>query len=205
MAQPILESFHRFPEPELMDMRRFAIEGPLLIRPPRFGDARGWFSEIWSRPHLAEAGFEAEFVQDNLSYSAAAGTLRGLHYQAPPEAQGKLVGVVTGAVLDVAVDLREGSPGYGRHVRAELTDEGGEQLWVPEGFAHGFVTLRPDTRVLYKVTRAYSPAHDRAIAWDDPDLAIDWGVEAPILSRKDREAPRLAEIDPPFPAGGGAR
>lgn len=185
-----------------MQIKTFDIEGPLLITPARFGDARGWFSEFYSASKLADQGFQAGFVQDNLSFSAEAGTLRGLHYQAPPEAQGKLVGVMTGAVLDIAVDIRPGSKTYGRHVRAELSEANGAQLFVPEGFLHGFVTRAPQTRVFYKVTRAYSSAHDRSIAWNDPDLSIDWGVDSPVLSQKDRDAPRLSEIDPPFGEGG---
>jgi len=183
-----------------MQIDRFDIEGPLLITPARFGDARGFFSETWNEKRLAEAGLEARFVQDNLSYSAQTGTLRGLHYQAPPMAQGKLVQAVTGAVLDVAVDIRQGSPTYGRHVSARLDAETGAQLWVPEGFLHGFITLEPDTRVAYKVTAYYSKPHDGAVAWNDPDLGVDWGCDAPVLSDKDTAAPRLRDIDPPFPA-----
>jgi dTDP-4-dehydrorhamnose 3,5-epimerase len=183
-----------------MQIDRFDIEGPLLITPARFGDARGFFSETWNEKRLAEAGLKARFVQDNLSYSAQTGTLRGLHYQAPPMAQGKLVQAVTGAVLDVAVDIRQGSPTYGRHVSARLDAETGAQLWVPEGFLHGFITLEPDTRVAYKVTAYYSKPHDGAVAWNDPDLGVDWGCDAPVLSDKDAAAPRLRDIDPPFPA-----
>lgn len=182
-----------------MQITSFDIEGPRLITPPRFGDARGWFSEFHSAARLSAAGLDIGFVQDNLSFSASSGTLRGLHYQAPPHAQGKLVGVITGAVLDIAVDVRDGSPTHGRHVRVELSEANGSQLWVPEGFLHGFVTLTPDTRVFYKVTHPYSSGHDRSIAWNDPDLAIDWGVQSPILSGKDRNAPLLAETAPPFP------
>jgi len=183
-----------------MQIDRFDIKGPLLITPARFGDTRGFFSETWNEKRLAEAGFTARFVQDNLSYSAQTGTLRGLHFQAPPMAQGKLVCVVTGAVLDVAVDIREGSPTYGRHVKARLDAQTGAQLWAPEGFLHGFITLEPETRVVYKVTQFYSKEHDGAVAWDDPDLAIDWGNDAPVLSDKDAAAPRLADIAPPFPS-----
>lgn len=183
-----------------MDVGAFPIEGPLLITPRRFGDDRGWFSESYNKRALAEAGLDVDFVQDNLSLSREVGTLRGLHYQAPPRAQGKLVSVVTGAVLDVAVDVREGSPTYGRYVSARLDGETGAQLWVPEGFLHGFVTLEPDTRVAYKVTAHYSREHDGAVAWDDPDIAIDWGVDAPVLSAKDKAAPRLKEAGVLFPA-----
>lgn len=181
-----------------MQIEKFPIDGPLLIRPKRFVDYRGWFSEIWNAGKLSESGFDIRFVQDNLTYSAEAGTLRGLHFQVPPASQGKLVMVLTGAILDVAVDLREGSSTYARHVRVELTSDGGEQLYVPEGFAHGFVTTRPGTRVLYKVTCPYAPEHDRAIAWNDPELAIDWGTAAPIQSAKDEAAPRLRDVGNPF-------
>lgn len=177
---------------------------PALITPPRFGDERGWFSETWNQHRLTEAGFHAEFVQDNLSFSARAGTLRGLHYQAPPHAQGKLVSVVTGAIRDVAVDVREGSPTYGRHVAVKLSAETGAQLWVPPGFLHGFVTLTPDTRVAYKVTALYSKPHDGAVAWDDPDLGVDWGITDPVLSDKDAAAPRLKDVAPLFPAPSSA-
>lgn len=183
-----------------MHIQRFDIEGPLVITPRRFGDERGFFSETWNERTLAEAGFAARFVQDNLSYSAQPGTLRGLHFQAPPMAQGKLVQAITGAVLDVVVDVRAGSPTYGRHVSARLDSRNGAQMWAPEGFLHGFVTLEPDTRVAYKVTNFYSKPHDGAVAWNDPDLAIDWGVAQPVLSEKDAAAPRLRDIAPPFPA-----
>lgn len=184
-----------------MQIETLDIEGPLLIRAARHGDARGYFEETWSQPRLAQAGFEASFEQDNFSYSAQAGVLRGLHYQAPPKAQGKLVTVLTGAIRDVVVDVREGSPTYGRHVSVELSEAEPVRLWAPEGFLHGFVTLKPDTRILYKVTKAFDPEHDGGVAWNDSDLAIDWGVEDPILSAKDQAAPRLAERGVLFPKG----
>jgi dTDP-4-dehydrorhamnose 3,5-epimerase len=171
----------------------------LLIRPTRHGDARGWFAETWSKPRLSQLGFKATFEQDNISYSDQAGTLRGLHYQAPPHSQGKLVGVVTGKILDVAVDVRDGSASYGCHVAIELSEDDPALLWVPEGFLHGFITRAPGTRVSYKTTRAYSAEHDGAIAWNDPDLCIDWGVSNPTLSGKDATAPRLSEAAPLFP------
>jgi len=185
-----------------MQIETFEIDGPLLLRPSRHGDARGWLSEIWSAPRLRAAGFSHEFVQDNLSFSAATGTLRGLHCQIPPAGMGKLVSVVTGAILDVAVDVRENSAARGRHVSVELTEENPAQLWIPDGFLHGFVTLRPDTRVLYKCTAAYSPDHERNVVWNDPELAIDWGVEAPVLSDRDRNAPRLRDLAPLYPQEG---
>ena len=175
----------------------------LLIEPKRFGDARGFFSEVWKRSALAAQGFTTDFVQDNHSLSREVGVLRGLHFQRPPTAQGKLVRVVRGRILDVAVDIREGSPTYGQHVTCELSSENWAQLWVPRGFAHGFMTLEPDTEVLYKVDAEYDPATDGGIAWDDPALGIDWPLPpgGPVLSDKDRKAARLADIAPPFPKG----
>lgn len=188
-----------------MEIEPLELDGALLIRGRRFGDARGWFEETWSEPRLAEAGFGETFVQDNLSYSASAGTLRGLHCQVPPAAQGKLVGVLTGAIRDIIVDVREGSPTFGRHLAVELADDDPVRLWAPPGFLHGFVTLTPATRVAYKVTAAYDGQADRSIAWNDPDLAIDWGVSDPILSDKDAAAPRLRDAGPLFPAKAGSQ
>ncbi|MCS6891513.1 MAG: dTDP-4-dehydrorhamnose 3,5-epimerase [Rhodovarius sp.] len=186
-----------------MKVTPLAIPDVLLIEPPRFGDARGFFSEVWKRSAFAAAGLAVDFVQDNHSLSREAGVLRGLHFQRPPAAQGKLVRVVRGRILDVAVDIRQGSPSYGRHVAVELSAENWRQLWIPRGFAHGFLTLEPDTEVLYKVDAEYAREHDAAIRWDDPDLAIPWPLPdgGPLLSEKDRNAPRLAEIPPPFPQG----
>jgi dTDP-4-dehydrorhamnose 3,5-epimerase len=177
-----------------------AIPGLLVLEPKKFGDHRGFFSETYSRARLAEAGFDREFVQDNHSRSAEVGTLRGLHFQTPPAAQDKLVRVVRGAILDVAVDLRRGSPTYGDHAAVELSAENWRQLLVPVGFAHGFVTLAPDVEVVYKVTDYYSPPNDRGLLWSDPDLGIDWGPAgaAPILSDKDRAAPGFAGFVSPF-------
>ncbi|HEX6867027.1 MAG TPA: dTDP-4-dehydrorhamnose 3,5-epimerase [Caulobacteraceae bacterium] len=188
-----------------MDVQRLEIPDVVLLRPKRHGDSRGFFVETWHRGRLAGAGIACDFVQDNLSYSAKAGTLRGLHYQRPPHAQAKLVSVLTGRALDVAVDARRGSPTYGRHVKAELSAETGAQLFVPEGFLHGFVTLEPDTRVAYKVSDHYAADCDGAVRWDDPDLAIDWGVSDAVLSDKDATAPLFADFDTPFAyAGAGA-
>lgn len=172
----------------------------LEITPKRFGDARGFFSESWNRESWAAVGLDFDFCQDNHSLSAAAGVLRGLHFQAPPRAQDKLVRVVTGAVLDVAVDIRKGSPRFGQWVAVELSAENGKQLLVPRGFAHGFLTLKPDTHFLYKCTDTYAPETEGAIRWDDPDLDIEWGVSSNsiTLSDKDKIAPFLAEIDSPF-------
>ena len=181
-----------------------AIPDVLLIEPAKHGDARGFFSEVWKRSALAAQGFAVDFVQDNHSHSQAAGVLRGLHFQRPPAAQGKLVRVIRGAILDVAVDIRQGSPTYGRHVAVELSAANWRQLWVPRGFAHGFLTLEPDTEVIYKVDAEYDAAADAGIAWNDPALGIAWPLPpaGPQLSDKDRRAPKLAEIAPPFPAGG---
>ncbi|MDX2264414.1 MAG: dTDP-4-dehydrorhamnose 3,5-epimerase [Hyphomicrobiales bacterium] len=179
-----------------MDVQALAIPDVKLIRPKKFGDERGFFSETYSRRALAEAGIDADFVQDNHSFSAQKGVVRGLHFQIAPHVQGKLVRVTRGAVLDVAVDIRRASPTYGQHVRAELSAENWAQLWVPPGFAHGFCTLTPDTEFLYKVTGYYSPECDRGLAWDDPALAIDWPVppQDAILSEKDRRHPTLADL-----------
>jgi dTDP-4-dehydrorhamnose 3,5-epimerase len=183
-----------------MELRATSIAAVTLITPARHGDERGFLSETYSRRAFAEAGIDLDFVQDNHSQSAPAGVVRGLHFQVPPVAQAKLVRVACGAILDVAVDLRRGSPTYGRHVAEMLSAANGRQMLVPVGFAHGFVTLAPDTVVLYKVTAPYSPAHDRGLAWDDPDLAIAWPVaaERAILSDRDRRQPRLADFDSPF-------
>ncbi len=171
-----------------------------MLAPGKHGDHRGFFSEVYNRRILAEAGIGIEFVQDNHSLSAEKGTVRGLHFQTPPFAQDKLVRVVRGSVFDVAVDLRRGSPTYGQHVSAVLSAEAWNQLLAPIGFAHGFMTLEPDTEVLYKVSNYYAPDHDQGILWNDPALGIAWPIpEAQaILSDKDRRQPRLAELATPF-------
>lgn len=186
-----------------MDVRTFDIEGVLLLTPPRFGDARGFFSEVFRQDVFDRHAGPVRFVQDNVSRSAARGTVRGLHYQAPPHAQGKLVRCPAGAVLDVAVDVRDGSPTYGRHVAVELSAENWSQLWVPPGFLHGFCTLTPDAELSYKVTDVYSAAHDGAVAFDDPEIGVDWPVDraTATLSDKDRAAPRLRDWTTPFQAG----
>lgn len=167
-----------------------------VIVPDRFGDDRGFFSETYSRRVMADAGIEEEFVQDNHSLSAVVGTVRGLHYQLPPFAQAKLVRVIRGAVVDVAVDIRRGSPTFGQHVAVTLSAAAWNQIYVPAGFAHGFCTLEPDTEVVYKVTAYYSRVHDRGISWNDPQLGIAWPVESATaqLSDKDRNQPRLADV-----------
>lgn len=165
-----------------------------IVVPQRIGDARGFFSEVWNGRDFAAAGIDADFVQDNHIRNPLKGTVRGLHYQIPPLAQGKLLRVTRGAVLDVAVDIRRGSPTFGRHAAALLSADNWRQLWVPAGFAHGYCTLEDDTEVQYKVTDFYSPPHDRGIAWNDPALAIGWPVdaEAVTISDRDRKLPLLA-------------
>ncbi len=172
----------------------------LLIAPRRFGDHRGWFVESFSKAGVAAAGFGREFVQDNHSMSRARGTVRGLHFQAPPHAQDKLVRVAHGAVLDVAVDIRTGSPTFGRHVAVELSAENGLQLLVPVGFAHGYQTLTEDAEVLYKVTDYYAPETEGGLRWNDAALAIDWPCLADHATVNGRDAawPTLANLESPF-------
>lgn len=183
-----------------MEIRPLALPEVLEIKPLRRGDHRGFFSEVWNGPALAAAGVDLPFVQDNHSFSAAKGVLRGLHYQLPPMGQAKLVRVVRGAIFDVAVDIRSGSPTYGRWVGLTVSAAEWNQILVPEGFAHGFVTLEPETEVLYKVSAPYSPEHDRGIRWDDPAIGIEWPLDgaAPTLSEKDAAAPLLADAGPAF-------
>jgi dTDP-4-dehydrorhamnose 3,5-epimerase len=187
-----------------MQIEPTALPDVVILTPRRFGDARGWFMETWNARHMAEAGLDLPWVQDNHSFSATRGTLRGLHFQTPPRAQDKLVRCSRGAIRDVAVDIRAGSPSYARWVAVELSAENGRQLLVPKGFLHGFVTLTDDCEVQYKCSDLYSPDHDGAVRWDDPAIGIDWGVAAPILSDKDAGAPRLADIGQPFRHGAGA-
>lgn len=173
---------------------------PKLLIPTRHGDQRGWFTESYNRARLADLGITDDFVQDNHSMSAAKGTLRGMHFQRPPHAQAKIVRCIVGAIWDVAVDLRGGSPTYGRWVAAELTAAGGEQLYVPAGFAHGFLTLTENAEVAYKASAYYAPESDEGLAWDDPDMAIAWplGGTEPFLSGRDRALQRLAGWESPF-------
>jgi len=179
---------------------RFTLPGPVLVTPRRFGDHRGFFLETYSSRDFAALGMPDLFVQDNHSLSAQPGTIRGMHFQPPPHPQAKLVRVLRGAILDIAVDIRHGSPSFGQHVAAELTAANAQLLYVPAGFAHGFCTLEPDTEVAYKVTDLYAPECDRGIAWDDPDLALPWpfAADAVQLSEKDRRAPRLRDLPPAF-------
>jgi dTDP-4-dehydrorhamnose 3,5-epimerase len=166
-----------------------------ILVPKKHGDHRGFFSEVYSRKLLADVGVTTDFVQDNHSLSVEKGVLRGLHYQVAPMAQDKLVRVVHGKILDVAVDIRKNSLTFGRHVTAVLSAENWHQIFVPAGFAHGFVTLEPNTEVLYKVSTYYSPTHERGIRWNDPKLGINWGIaeSAAVLSQRDREHPMLAD------------
>lgn len=179
-----------------MEVVALAIPDVKLITPRRFTDPRGSFAETFSRRRFAEAGLTAEFVQDNHSLSRPAGTVRGLHFQRPPFAQAKLVRVLRGAAFDVALDIRPGSPSYGRHVAVELTAESGAMILIPEGFAHGFCTLTADTEVFYKVSRDYAPQHEGGILWNDPALGVAWPIDAAeaVLSERDRAWPGFAEF-----------
>ncbi|WP_299836382.1 dTDP-4-dehydrorhamnose 3,5-epimerase [uncultured Jannaschia sp.] len=183
-----------------MQIEDTELEGVKIVTPRRFGDARGFFAETWNARAFAELGIEAEFVQDNHSLSEMAGTIRGLHFQAPPHGQAKLVRCGRGRLFDVAVDIRAGSPTYGRWTGAELSAENGRMLWIPEGFAHGFVTREPATEIVYKCTGFYSPEADGGVRWDS--CGIDWGLTGePILSDKDATAPPLGDFQTPFADG----
>jgi dTDP-4-dehydrorhamnose 3,5-epimerase len=181
-------------------IERLAIDDVWLFTPRRFEDERGWFCETFNALTLAESLGGVAFVQDNHAYSSCVHTLRGLHFQAPPKAQDKFVRVVRGAVLDVAVDIRRSSPTFGRSVAALLSADNRRQIFVPKGFAHGYLTLAPDTEVLYKVSDFYSREHEAGLFWDDPALAIDWGVarEQVIVAERDRLLPRLDQLNPFF-------
>ncbi len=187
-----------------MQVEPTALPEVLILTPRRFGDARGWFMETFSARRMAEAGLDHDWVQDNHSFSAARGTLRGLHYQAPPRAQDKLVRCSRGAILDVTVDFRAGSPRFGKWVAVELSAENGRQLLVPKGFLHGFLTLTEGAEVQYKCSDYYSTEHEGAVRWDDPEIGIDWGVKDPVLSDKDRAAPLLGDAPRPFRWEAGA-
>lgn len=182
-----------------MQIEDTILGGVKILTPARFGDARGFFSESWNRKVLEEYRLDLDFVQDNHSMSAVVNTVRGLHFQAPPHAQGKLVRCGQGALFDVAVDIRKGSPTWGQWFGIELSAANGKQLLVPEGFLHGFATLRPDTEILYKCTDYYAPECDGTVRFDDPAIGIDWGLSGPaVLSGKDAAAPGWAEFDSPF-------
>ncbi len=180
-----------------MEVRPLGLDGVFEIIPRKFGDDRGFFSETYKVKALAEARIDLSFIQDNHSYSAAKGVVRGLHYQLPPFAQDKLVRVIRGSILDVAVDIRKSSPTFGKWISLEVSAEKWNQILVPKGFAHGFITLTEDTEVIYKVTDYYAPEHDRSIRFDDPAIGIEWplcssGVQ---LSDKDRNAPLLTDAE----------
>ncbi|MEQ9039952.1 MAG: dTDP-4-dehydrorhamnose 3,5-epimerase [Silicimonas sp.] len=180
-----------------MEVRETTLPGVLVLEPKRHGDTRGFFCEFWNRNRMRDAGLDVDFVQDNMSLSADAGTLRGMHYQSPPHAQTKLVGCVHGSLHDVVVDARRGSPTYGQHFAIDLSFENGLQLFVPAGFLHGFVTREPNTVISYKVDDYYSQACDGAVRWDS--CGIDWDIgDAPLLSDKDTVAPRFEDFDSPF-------
>ena len=183
-----------------MQIEELPLPGAFVLTPKRFGDDRGFFSETFSARAFEEIAPGVNFVQDNHSLSRDAGTLRGLHFQLPPHAQGKLVRVPRGRVLDVIVDVREGSPTYGQHAGVELSAENWKQMWIPAGFAHAFCTLEPDTEFCYKVTEFYAPQSDSGLAFDDPDLGIEWPFsnEQLILSAKDRELQSLRDFKSPF-------
>ncbi|MBZ0123357.1 MAG: dTDP-4-dehydrorhamnose 3,5-epimerase [Roseovarius sp.] len=183
-----------------MQVEKTELDGVLILTPVRHGDARGFFSESWNRRRMAEHGIETDFVQDNHSFSSKVGTVRGLHFQAPPHAQAKLVRCGRGRLFDVAVDIRRGSPTFGRWVGVELSFDNGRQLLVPEGFLHGFITREPDTEIIYKCSDYYAPDCDGAVRFDDPDIGIDWGIDPKraVLSDKDRAAPLLRDFESPF-------
>lgn len=183
----------------LLEARPLELPELIELTPRRFGDDRGFFSEVWNHARFAEAGIPTQFVQDNVSLSRSKGVLRGLHFQTPPAAQAKLVRVSRGSIFDVGVDIRRSSPTFGRWAGVVLSAEKWNQLYVPEGFAHGFVTLEDDTEVTYKVSAPYSPEHDRSIRFDDPAIGIDWPLDGePVLSNKDAAAPLLADVESGF-------
>ncbi len=182
-----------------MQVDKLAIPDVLKITPRRFGDHRGFFAETYSARAYAEAGITDDFVQDNHSLSAQVGTVRGLHFQAPPHAQAKLVRCGRGAIFDLAVDVRKGSPTYGQWVGAELSADNGVQLYVPVGFAHGFATLQPDSEIVYKCSDYYAPETEGALIWNDSEVGIEWpDIGEAVLSEKDAVAPTLADFESPF-------
>jgi dTDP-4-dehydrorhamnose 3,5-epimerase len=183
-------------EEQELDFHAFAIDGPFEIRPRKIADERGYFSEIFRHKPFSERAGDVEFVQDNQSLSIRTGTIRGLHFQTRPAAQGKLVRCLAGRLFDVVVDLRRNSSTYGKWISVELSPEENNQLWVPVGFAHGFCTLEPNSVISYRVTDYYSPDNDEGVAWDDPDIAVEWAAVADpdTLSVKDRQQPKLADL-----------
>lgn len=182
----------------MINVTNTSLDGVYIIEPKSFGDNRGWFMESYSKRDMEAAGINVDFVQDNRSYSAKKGIIRGLHFQRNPMAQAKLVTCLRGAILDVAVDLRKDSPTYKQWISVELTAENRKELFIPKGFAHGFLTLTDDVEIMYKCDEFYSPEHDGGIRFDDPDIGVDWGVTDPILSEKDKNAPFLKDIELDF-------
>ena len=182
-----------------MELQALPLVGLVSVQPKRHGDGRGFFAEAYNRERYVASGLNANFVQDNHSVSTAVGTLRGLHFQAPPHAQAKLVRCGRGAIFDVAVDIRRGSPTHGKWVGEVLSEENGKQLFIPEGFAHGFVTLEPNSEIVYKCSDYYAPETEGSLRWDDPDIGIEWPLTGdPVLSEKDAIAPFLADFESPF-------
>ncbi|MED3711647.1 dTDP-4-dehydrorhamnose 3,5-epimerase [Peribacillus frigoritolerans] len=185
-----------------MKITKTKLKGVMLIEPKIFGDHRGWFTETYNEENLKKAGIDTVFVQDNHSFSATKGTLRGLHYQKDPKAQTKLVRCTKGSIFDVAIDIRKESPTYGEWYGVELSEENKKQLLVPKGFAHGFMTLTDDVEVQYKVDELYSPENDRGIIWNDPEIGIEWPMDIkPVLSAKDENAPLLKDAENNFMSG----
>ena len=181
-----------------MELEKTEIEGAVVLTPKVFGDNRGWFMESYSKRTLEELGISDEFIQDNRSFSAQVGTLRGLHCQTNPMAQAKLLTCLKGTITDIAVDIRKGSPTYKKWVAVELSEENKKMLYIPAGCLHGFVTRTPDVEVMYKVDKFYSPENDRSVRFDDPELGVVWDIENPILSQKDINAPLLKDSDVEF-------
>lgn len=181
-----------------MNLEKTQIDGVYIVEPKVFGDNRGWFYETYSKNAFKEMGIDVDFVQDNRSFSAKKGTLRGLHCQTDPKSQAKLVSCTRGEIIDVAVDIREGSPTYMKWVAVKLTEENKKMLFIPKGCLHGFVTVTENVEISYKVDEFYSPENDRSICWNDPEIGVDWGVDAPVLSEKDKNAPLLKESDVRF-------
>ena len=182
----------------MINIQNTSLDGVYIIEPKAFGDNRGWFMESYSKRDMEAAGINVDFVQDNRSYSAKKGIIRGLHFQKNPMAQAKLVTCLRGAILDVAVDLRRDSPTYKQWISVELNSENRYQLFIPKGFAHGFLTLTDDVEIMYKCDEFYSPEHDGGIRFDDPDIGVEWGCTDPILSEKDTNAPLLKDIELDF-------
>ncbi len=181
-----------------MEIVKTKLDGVVIVNPTVHGDNRGWFMESYSKLKFDDLGIDVEFIQDNHSYSKAKGTIRGLHFQKNPKAQAKLIRCTRGKILDVAVDIREGSPTYKQYVAIELSEENKKQLLIPKGFAHGFVTLTDNVEIQYKVDEYYAPKFDRSIYYADKEIGIDWGTENPIISQKDLEALKLKEVDNDF-------